>query len=163
MRDSDSEPSREQSGSRENPSGYHQLKIAFVVHDYHRAGGHSRYVAELATRFCREHEVHVFANRIADDGTPGIHFHKVPAWRGNALTTVLSFALPATLQVGAGFDIVHSQGFCGFLGNVFTAHMCNAAWYRALRNSQEGATLRESVFSTVASASGILDLSFCRQ
>jgi len=128
------------------------MKIAFVVHDYHRAGGHSRYVAELATRLCRDHEVHVFANRIADDGTPGIHFHKVPAWRANALTTVLSFAVPATLQVGGGFDIVHSQGFCGFVGNVFTAHMCNAAWYRALRNSEEGATLRESVFSTVASA-----------
>jgi UDP-glucose:(heptosyl)LPS alpha-1,3-glucosyltransferase len=128
------------------------MRIAFVVHDYHRAGGHSRYVAELATRLCREHEVHVFANRIVEDGTPGIHFHKVPAWRTNALTTVLSFALPATLEVGGGFDIVHSQGFCGFLGNVFTAHMCNAAWYRALRNSQEGATLRESVFSIVASA-----------
>jgi UDP-glucose:(heptosyl)LPS alpha-1,3-glucosyltransferase len=128
------------------------MRIAFVVHDYHRGGGHSRYVAELASRFSREHEVHVFANRIIDDGTPGIRFHKVPAWRANALTTVLSFALPAWLQVGGGFDIVHSQGFCGFIGNVFTAHMCNAAWYQALRNSQEGATLRESVFSTMASA-----------
>lgn len=128
------------------------MRIAFVVHDYHRGGGHSRYVAELASRFSREHDVHVFANRIIDDGTPGIRFHKVPAWRANALTTVLSFALPASLQVGGGFDIVHSQGFCGFVGNVFTAHMCNAAWYQALRNSPEGATLRESVFSTVASA-----------
>lgn len=128
-----------------------RLRIAFVVHDYHRGGGHSRYVAELAGRFCRQHEVHVFANRIVDDGTPGIHFHKVPAWRANALTTVLTFAVPATLQVGGGFDIIHSQGFCGFTGNVFTAHMCNAAWYRALRNSKEGATLRESVFSTLAS------------
>jgi len=130
---------------------HRRMRIAFVVHDYHRAGGHSRYVAELATRFCREHEVHVFANRIVDDGTPGIHFHKVPAWRANALTTVLSFAWQVTLQLGGGFDIVHSQGFCGFVGNVFTAHMCNAAWHRALRNSKEGATLRESVFSMVAS------------
>ena len=39
------------------------MKIAFVVHDYHRAGGHSRYVVELAERFGREHEVHVFRLR----------------------------------------------------------------------------------------------------
>jgi len=128
------------------------MKIAYVVHDYHRSGGHSRYVAELATRFCKEHEVHVFANRIVDDGTPGIHFHKVPAWRANAFTTVLSFALPATLQVGRDFDVVHSQGFCGFLGNVFTAHMCNRAWDEALRKFEGGATARESVFNAVTSA-----------
>src|ERR1700680_560688 len=129
-----------------------RMKIAYVVHDYHRSGGHSRYVAELATRFCKEHEVHVFANRIVDDGTPGIHFHKVPAWRTNAFTTVLSFALPATLQVGRDFDVVHSQGFCGFLGNVFTAHMCNRAWDEALRKFEGGATARESVFNVVTSA-----------
>src|SRR5271170_5376880 len=93
-----------------------RLKIAFVVHDYHRSGGHSRYVAELATRYAKEHEVHVFANRIVDDGTPGIQFHHVPAWRANAFTTVLSFVLPVTFQVGRDFDVVHSQGFCGLLG-----------------------------------------------
>ena len=128
-----------------------RMKIAYVVHDYHRHGGHSRYVAELATRFAKDHEVHVFANRIEDDGTPGIHFHKVPAWRANAFTTVLSFALPATFQVGRGFDIVHSQGFCGLLGNVFTAHMCNRAWDRALRKFEGGPTARESVFNAVTS------------
>jgi UDP-glucose:(heptosyl)LPS alpha-1,3-glucosyltransferase len=129
-----------------------RLKIAFVVHDYHRSGGHSRYVAELATRYAKEHEVHVFANRIVDDGTPGIQFHHVPAWRANAFTTVLSFAAPVTLQVGGGFDIVHSQGFCGLVGNVFTAHMCNSAWHQALQKLGEGATARESVFNVVTGA-----------
>src|SRR5580658_9074496 len=129
-----------------------RMKIAFVVHDYHRAGGHSRYVAELATRFSKQHEVHVFANRIADDGTADIHFHTVPAWRANAFSTVLSFALPATLKVGRGFDVVHSQGFCGLLGNVFTAHICNRAWHVALRKQKERATVRESIFNAVASA-----------
>jgi UDP-glucose:(heptosyl)LPS alpha-1,3-glucosyltransferase len=128
-----------------------RMKIAFVVHDYHRAGGHSRYVAELATRFSKEHEVHVFANRIQDDGTPGIQFHHVPTWRANAFTTVLTFALPATLQVDSSFDIVHSQGFCGFLGNVFTAHVCNQAWYASLGKLEGRATLRESIFNVVAS------------
>ena len=153
-----------QAGSRAVLSPPARMKIAFVVHDYHRAGGHSRYVAELATRFSKQHEVHVFANRIADDGASGIQFHKVPAWRANAFTTVLSFALPATLKlgwkigskigwkVGRGFDVVHSQGFCGLLGNVFTAHICNRAWHLALRKQNGRTTMRESVFNAVASA-----------
>jgi UDP-glucose:(heptosyl)LPS alpha-1,3-glucosyltransferase len=127
------------------------MKIAFVVHDYHRAGGHSRYVAELATRFAKEHEVHVFANRIELDRTTSIRFHTVPAWRANALTTVLTFAVPASFQIGRGFDIVHSQGFCAFRGNVFTSHICNRARYLALKKLEGGATLRESIFNAVAS------------
>jgi UDP-glucose:(heptosyl)LPS alpha-1,3-glucosyltransferase len=127
------------------------MKIAYLVHDYHRAGGHSRYVAELASRFSKEHEVHVFANRIERDGATGILFHTVPAWRANALTTVVTFALPATFQIGRGFDIVHSQGFCGLRGNVLTSHICNRAWHLALQKLEGGATFRESAFNAVAS------------
>ncbi len=134
-----------------NPKRPSSMRIAYIVHDYHRSGGHSRYVAELATRYAGQHEVHVFANQIIDDGTPGIHFHHVPAWRANALTTVLSFALPVTFQVGRDFDIVHSQGFCGLRGNVFTAHMCNQAWQIALKKFAGGPTARESIFNVIAS------------
>jgi UDP-glucose:(heptosyl)LPS alpha-1,3-glucosyltransferase len=125
------------------------VKIAYVVHDYHRAGGHSRYVAELATRFAAKHEVHVFANGI-EPGEPGaIQFHRVPAWRANAFTTVLSFVLPVTFQIGGGFDIIHSQGFCGLRGNVFTAHICNRAWHNALQRLENGASIRESIFNAM--------------
>lgn len=120
-----------------------------MVHDYHRAGGHSRYVAELASRFSKNHEVHVFANQIERDGAANIHFHTVPAWRANALTTVLTFALPATFQISGGFDIIHSQGFCGFRGNILTGHICNRAWHLALLK-QGGVTFRESIFNAVA-------------
>ena len=44
------------------PASDRRLRIAFVVHDYNRHMGHSRYVAELASRFKVDHEVHVFAN-----------------------------------------------------------------------------------------------------
>lgn len=127
------------------------MKIAYVVHDYHRSGGHSRYVAELASRFAKEHEVHVFANGIEANGATNIQFHNVPAWRANALTTVLSFVLPVTFQIGRGFDIIHSQGFCGLRGNVFTGHICNRAWHRALQELEGGATFRESVFDAIGS------------
>lgn len=125
------------------------MKIAFVVHDYHRAGGHSRYVAELATRFAQDHEVHVYANRIERAGETNIQFHAVPAWRLNALTTVLSFIVPATFQIGSGFDIIHSQGFCALRGNVFTAHIVNRAWHRALEKLEGGATIKEKIFNAV--------------
>jgi UDP-glucose:(heptosyl)LPS alpha-1,3-glucosyltransferase len=131
------------------PPNGRRLKIAFVVHDYHRAGGHSRYVAELATRFSKDHDVHVFANRIEPGGDTRIHFHRVPAWRANAFTTVLTFVLPVTLQIGRGFDIIHSQGFCGFRGNIFTAHICNRAWHVALQRLEGGTTFRESIFNTM--------------
>jgi UDP-glucose:(heptosyl)LPS alpha-1,3-glucosyltransferase len=127
------------------------LKIAFIVHDYNRAGGHSRYVAELASRFARDHEVHVFASRIEHRGETNLRFHTVPAWRANALTTVLTFALGATLQPGRGFDVIHSQGFCGFRGNVITGHICNRAWHLALRKFEGGVTFREFCFNTIAS------------
>jgi UDP-glucose:(heptosyl)LPS alpha-1,3-glucosyltransferase len=128
------------------------VKIAYVVHDYHRAGGHSRYVAELASRFSKDHEVHVFANRIEQKDDNRIHFHRVPAWRANALSTVLTFAVMATFQVGRRFDIVHCQGFCGFGGNVFTAHICNRAWHLALKRWEGGTSWSESVFNAAASS-----------
>ena len=62
-----------------------RLKIAFVVHDYNRHIGQSRYVAELATRFKRDHEVHVFANTFEESDAAGLTYHHVPAWRANAL------------------------------------------------------------------------------
>jgi len=128
------------------------MRIAYLVHDYHRAVGHSRYVAELASRFAKEHEVHVFANRIERNGASGIHFHTVPAWRANALTAVVTFALPATFQPDRKFDIIHSQGFCGFRGNVFTGHICNRAWHLALEKLEGGPTYRERIFDAVATA-----------
>jgi UDP-glucose:(heptosyl)LPS alpha-1,3-glucosyltransferase len=110
------------------------MKIAFVVHDYHRVGGHSRYVAELASRFSRTHEVHVFANVIEPDAE-NIHFHHVPAWRRSALTTIFTFILPATRLLDGEFDIIHAQGLCGLKYDVVTAHICNRAWYQTRRET----------------------------
>jgi UDP-glucose:(heptosyl)LPS alpha-1,3-glucosyltransferase len=127
------------------------VKIAFVVHDYHRASGHSRYVVELATRFSEEHEVHVFANRIERTAGKRVIFHTVPALRSNVMTTLFSFAISSKLMVRNGFDVVHSQGFCGPRGNVITTHICNEAWSRSLTRFAGGQTMRERAFHFVAS------------
>jgi len=127
------------------------MKIAFVVHDYHRGSGHSRYVVELATRFSEHHEVHVFANRIESNGDRRVIFHTVPAVRSNVITTLFSFALSSKLLVHGGFDIVHNQGYCGPRGNVITTHICNEAWSRSLTRFAGRQTLRERIFHFFAS------------
>src|SRR5262249_44517437 len=142
-------PNSAEAGLLENPP--RRLKIAFGVHDYHRSGGHSRYVAELAARFSEQHEVHVFANSIEEDRRSKIQFHRAPAGRLDALTNVLTFAACVRSRVGSGFDVVHVQGYCGVDGNVVTTHICNEAWYRALSGQAGSATWRDRVFHWVTS------------
>ena len=113
------------------------MRIAFVVHDYTRTLGHSRYVVELAQRFARDHDVHVFANRF-ERLPSGITGHRVPALRRSALLSIFSFPIPATLMVGRGFDIVHAQGFTVGGADVVTAHICNARWLEARRLLEGG-------------------------
>lgn len=128
------------------------MRIAFVVHDYRRMEGHSRYVVELATRYAESHEVHVFANHIETEGNSKIHFHHVPAWRRSALASILSFDVMATIRVRGKFDIIHNQGLCGLRGNVFTAHIANRAWHRALHRVVGRLTFRERVSGATLSA-----------
>jgi UDP-glucose:(heptosyl)LPS alpha-1,3-glucosyltransferase len=125
-----------------------RLRIAYLVHDYSRHGGHGRYVAELASRFAPQHDVHVFANTVVDDGG-GVRFHRVPAVRLNALTTIASFVLPATVLVRGPFDIVHAQGLCGLRQNVVTAHICQPAWDGAVDRYAGRQSWRKRVFGAV--------------
>ncbi|HJZ90355.1 MAG TPA: glycosyltransferase family 4 protein [Gemmataceae bacterium] len=127
-------------------SSINRLRIALVVHDYHRHGGHARYTAELATRFRRDHDVHVFSNTVDDSDTAGITFHRVPAWRINALSTIVSFVLPATAKVRGHFDIVHAQGLCGLRQDVVTAHACQPAWFAAADRCAGRPRWRKRVF-----------------
>jgi UDP-glucose:(heptosyl)LPS alpha-1,3-glucosyltransferase len=131
-------------------TGSDRLRIALVVHDYNRMFGHSRYVAELAARFKRDHEVHVFANTVEEPDPHGLTFHHVPASRLNVMTTLLTFALPATWLVGRQFDIVHAQGFCGFRQNVVTAHMCHRGWREATTRYAGRANWRKRLFYALA-------------
>lgn len=107
------------------------MKIALVVHDFLRGVGHGRYCIELANRFAREHDVHVFANRFEQDVNFQFNGHRIPAWRATALTSVLTFPHNAEKFLARErFDIVHAQGFSCWKADVITAHVCNAARYR---------------------------------
>ena len=121
------------------------MRIAFIVHEYCKTRGHARYVIELAARFAREHEVHVFAAVIQGERDPRIQFHYVPSLRFTKLTAVLTFILPATWRSLASFDIVHAQGLCGLRQNVITAHSCHAAWFKAQEQHMGGLTVAQKV------------------
>ena len=125
------------------------MRIALVVHDFTVGLGHGRYTFELARRFSREHEVHVFSNTADPAGAEGVRFHHVPAIRSNALATIGSFMLPATLQVGTDWDIIHAQGACCLQFHVITAHICNAGWAEAQRSARVARTWRQAVFERV--------------
>jgi UDP-glucose:(heptosyl)LPS alpha-1,3-glucosyltransferase len=125
------------------------LRIALVVHDYNRHAGHCRYVAELARRFRRDHDVHVFTNTVDDPDKAGITFHHIPAWRRNTLSTIVTFVLPATFLVRGSFDIVHAQGLCGLRQNVITSHICQPAWFAAADAHAGPAAWRKRVFRAV--------------
>jgi glycosyltransferase involved in cell wall biosynthesis len=113
------------------------MRIAFVVHDYNRMYGHSRYVTELAERFRGVNDVHVFANTF-DGDTRGMVTHNVPALRATALTTILSFYAMASTRVGGNFDIVHGQGVTVPNADVITAHISNARWLEGRRHLEGG-------------------------
>jgi UDP-glucose:(heptosyl)LPS alpha-1,3-glucosyltransferase len=128
-----------------------RLRIALVVHDYSRHGGHARYTAELAARFKREHEVHVYANTFVEPDPAGLTYHHIPAWRRNALTTILSFIVPGTLAVRGGYDVVHAQGLCGLRHDLTTAHFVQPGWYSAAERAAGRLTWKQRVNSAVIS------------
>jgi UDP-glucose:(heptosyl)LPS alpha-1,3-glucosyltransferase len=131
------------------PARRRRLRIAFVVHDYNRVLGHSRYVVELAERFALEHEVHVFANTF-EQLPPMVVGHHVPALRTWALSTIFSFVLPASLMVGRKFDIIHAQGFAIISPDVITAHISNARWLEGRRLLEDGKlSFRERLFGAL--------------
>src|SRR5262249_7764895 len=115
------------------------------VHAYSKHHGHSRYVAELAERFVREHEVHIFTGSVMAEAPPEIHFHHVPLWDWKALTTILTFILPATILVRGRFDVIHAQGLCGLRQNITTVHMCQEAWFDALHKIQGRLSLQQRI------------------
>lgn len=134
----------------DSPAPPRRLRIAYVVHDYNRRFGHSRYVAELASRFKRDHDVHIFANTFEESDPHSLVYHHVPAWRLNIMATLLTFILPSTWMVRGAFDVIHAQGFCGLRQNVVTAHMCQVAWLDAMTRSSGRPAWRKRVYHSLA-------------
>ncbi len=112
-----------------------RMKIAIVVHDLQKNGGHSLYSKVLADSLSPRHEVGVFSNTCERPPDSSWESHHVRAWRGSALACVQTFPLGMRAHAGAlaDYEIRHVQGYCGGEPNVVTAHICVAAYLNSLR------------------------------
>lgn len=106
------------------------MDIALVVHHYDRAEGTGGYVVELATRLAAEHRVTIYAAGVRTPPPDGVRIVRVPALRGRAYATVLTFPT-AFAAVRKRHDIVHVQGWNASRADVVTAHIVLGAWREA--------------------------------
>jgi len=125
------------------------MKIAFIVRNYHKRGGISKYVAKLAELYARDNEVHVYAASFGEVDDFGIKCHKVPIltssllvrWKRHAWNTMLevwSFAITSLFMVPSGkYDLIHSQGDFWGSFDVYTAHSCHKAWLKQYRSGEK--------------------------
>jgi glycosyltransferase involved in cell wall biosynthesis len=103
------------------------LDIGIVVHYFDRSEGTGGYAVELATRFAREHRVTIYAAGVRAPVPESATVVHVPALRGRAYLTILSFP-PAFAAVRRRHDVIHAQGWVANRADVVTAHIVLAAW-----------------------------------
>jgi UDP-glucose:(heptosyl)LPS alpha-1,3-glucosyltransferase len=126
------------------------MRIALVVHDLRDQGGHSLYSKVLAEALSRHHQVAVFANSCERSAGARWKSHHVRAWRGSALACVQTFPLGMLAQTSilSGYEIRHTQGYCGGKPNVVTAHICVKAYLDSLRSASLRHRLSLQLMST---------------
>lgn len=114
------------------------MKLAFVYRHFNKEGGIQRYATEIAERFSKEHEVHIFANSRSNLERGKIIFHKVPIIKTKFLLEVSSFALFSTfIHNFYRFDLVINQGVAAtFKQDILIAHSCHKAGVE-LRNKNK--------------------------
>jgi UDP-glucose:(heptosyl)LPS alpha-1,3-glucosyltransferase len=106
------------------------VKIGIVVHHYDLSEGTGGYAVELLTRVARHHDVTLYAASVRAPVPEGVRVVRVPALRGRAYATVLSFPA-AFAAVRARHDLIHAQGWVAPRADVVTAHIVLAAWREA--------------------------------
>lgn len=110
------------------------MNIAYVVHHYDSSEGTGGYTVELAKRVARHHDVTVYAVGVRAPVPDGVQVVRVPALRGRAYATILSFP-PAFAAVRRPHDVVHAQGWVTGHADVVTAHIVLRAWRNAARGA----------------------------
>jgi UDP-glucose:(heptosyl)LPS alpha-1,3-glucosyltransferase len=110
------------------------MNIGMVVHYFDRSEGTGGYVVELLHRIARHHQVTLYAAGVRSSVPAGVKVVRVPALRGRAYSTILSFPA-AFAAVRCRHDLVHTQGWVANHADVVTAHIVLAAWKEQARIS----------------------------
>lgn len=99
-----------------------RLRIAILTRNFDPTGGGAeRYTVALAERLAVRHEVHVFAQHIANPAC-GLTYHRLPALKKPRWLNQLLFAYLAHRRTRVGFDIIHAHEN-GWAGDVQTVHV----------------------------------------
>ena len=113
------------------------MKIAMTVPKYNKKGAISRYVAELAERFVKEHEVHIFSHEWKDVGSDDLIFHKTQMISKPPSLNFLSYLTSTTLKINAkNFDIVQCTTADRFSADVFNPMSILRAWIDVLKKEK---------------------------
>lgn len=105
------------------------MKICIVSRTINKKGGVSRYYAELAEQFCKEHEVHMLVARYENKYKNNfiVHPYSIPQ-NPYVLEISASFIKVSTLAKKLdekfGFEVIHASEAEGLYQNIITAHSC---------------------------------------
>jgi len=114
------------------------MKILLISRGFNKHGGISRYVAELAERFVREHETHLLTTKY-DYKVENLVVHKKPMiekplWLQIASNAYYNTKYAKKLKEKFDIDIVHSNGSESLFCDVLTMHSCHKAWVKYYRS-----------------------------
>jgi UDP-glucose:(heptosyl)LPS alpha-1,3-glucosyltransferase len=108
------------------------MRIGFFVPRCTPENSHGRYVIELGKRLARDHDVSIYAGAFWPPLHSLVKCHRLPVPnRPAGLRLATLWATSAVAASASRFDIVHVQGADAPIGDVVTAHCCNAAMQRA--------------------------------
>lgn len=121
------------------------MNLALVVHHYDRSEGTGGYVARLLPPVTRHHEVTLYAAGLHAEVPAPTRVVRVPALRGSAYATILSFPTAFRLVRGR-HDLVHAQGWVAPAAEVVTAHIVLRGWRDAARRAGVRSAWGERLF-----------------
>lgn len=121
------------------------MNLALVVHHYDLSEGTGGYVARLLPRVARHHEVTLYAAGVHAAVPAPVRTVRVPALRGSAYATILSFPT-AFRAVRRRHDLVHAQGWVAPAAEVVTAHIVLRGWREAARRASARPAWGERLF-----------------
>src|SRR6266516_688966 len=103
------------------------MRISFFVPRCTPDNSHGRYVIELATRLAGAHAVTVYAGAFWPSLEPSVRRRRLPVPNRPAVARLAALWSTSLAAARRQFDIIHVQGADAPVGNVVTAHCCNAA------------------------------------
>lgn len=104
------------------------MRVCIISRSINKRGGIARYNAELAERFCRDHEVHLLVSR-CEIKNPNLTMHPYSiVQKPYSLQLITSFVkvsiIAKKLDERYNFDVIHTSEAESLYQDVITAHSC---------------------------------------